>query len=243
MIDGGINTSHPALVNSALRISGCAGETRPTGHGTAVASLIVTAASLSVPQPRIELHAADVYCGQPVGGAVDALAVALATLVRNQVAIINISLVGPRNQAMERLIHAVRQRGILVVAAVGNDGPAAKPLYPAAFPDVIAVTAVDAKQRVLAEACRGAHVQFAAPGAQIWAADAQHGYVAVRGTSFAAPIVTGLLGALIVAHAGDADVARAVLVAQAIDAGRRGRDPVYGHGVVGMPVMTAAQHH
>src|SRR5258706_15841386 len=112
----------------------------------------------------IELDAADVYCGEVIGGAVDALATAFATLTRLQVGVINISLVGPRNLGLELLVRAVQSHGVLVVAAVGNDGPAARPLYPAALPGVIAVTAVDARHRVLAEACRGQHVQFAALG-------------------------------------------------------------------------------
>ena len=86
-------------------------------------------------------------------------------------------------------------RGHLIVAAVGNDGPAAPPLYPAAYQGVIGVTAVDAKHHVLLEACRGKHLALAAPGADLRAADAADatGYKEVRGTSFAAPLVAGLL--------------------------------------------------
>jgi len=83
--------------------------------------------------------------------------------------------------------------GHIVVAAVGNDGPAAPPLYPAAYPDVVGVTGVDAHQRVLVEAERGNQVEFAAPGADMVAATSPEGYSVVRGTSFAAPLVAGLL--------------------------------------------------
>src|SRR5256885_16889990 len=88
----------------------------------------------------------------------------------------------------------VLARGHLVVAAVGNDGPAAPPLYPAAWPGVVGVTAVDARQQVLVEALRGAQGKFAAPGADMAAAGPHQGDGLGRGASFASPLVAGLLG-------------------------------------------------
>ena len=97
----------------------------------------------------------------------------------------------------------------------------------------MAVTAVDAKRRVLPEAGRGAHVQFAAQGADMQAADTQRAYAAVRGTSFAAPTVSGLLAAMLSQPECSGEQALQRLAAQAIDLGARGRDPVYGFGLVG----------
>ena len=92
-----------------------------------------------------ELYAADVYCGAPTGGAVDAVAAAFGWLAREQVAVINVSLVGPRNALLERVVASLVKRGHVIVAAVGNEGPAAPPLYPAAYDGVVGVTAVDAR--------------------------------------------------------------------------------------------------
>src|SRR5207245_7526152 len=89
---------------------------------------------------------------------------AFGWLAREHVPVINVSLVGPPNAMLAAIVRDVLSRGYLVVAAVGNDGPAAPPLYPAAWPGVIGVTAVDARQRVLVEAGRGPQVKFAAPG-------------------------------------------------------------------------------
>jgi subtilisin family serine protease len=131
-------------------------------------------------------------------------------------------------------------RGHLIVAAVGNDGPSAEPLYPAAYDGVIAVTGVDARNRVLLEACRGKHVDFAAPGADLSAASSGEIYALVRGTSFAAPIVSGLLaGHLAQPDRAAADAAIAKLIAQATDLGARGPDKVYGYGLVGAPLRNA----
>ncbi len=107
--------------------------------------------------------------------------------------VINISLVGPRNALVERAVALLLARGIKVVAAVGNDGPAAPPLYPASQAGVVAVTGVDGSNRALAEAGRPSHLDYAGPGADMAAALPGTGYARVRGTSFAAPFVTARL--------------------------------------------------
>src|SRR5256885_14606011 len=128
----------------------------------------------------------------------------------------------------------VLARGHLVVAAVGNDGPAAPPLYPAAWPGVVGVTAVDARQQVLVEALRGAQVKFAAPGADMAAAGPRQGDALVRGTSFASPIVAGLLALeLPTPDESAARQAVAALAARAVGLGTPGLGPVYRHGLVG----------
>jgi subtilisin family serine protease len=235
LIDGGIDTSHDVFRDIVIHQHGCSGPPVPEAHGTAVASLMIGRSSrFHGAAPGSELFAADVYCGLPTGGAVDAVAEALSWLVREHVPVINVSLVGPPNVTLENVVRLVIARGYLVVAAVGNDGPAAPPLYPASYPDVVGVTAVDARERALLEACRGRQVKFAAPGADMSAANPAQSFAAVRGTSFASPIVAGLLAEAI--HEPDKAAAqRAVadLAARAVDLGAPGPDPVYGFGLVG----------
>jgi subtilisin family serine protease len=155
-------------------------------------------------------------------------------MAQEQVSVINVSLVGPKNILLERVVNALLARGHVLVAAVGNDGPAAPPLYPAAYDGVVGVTAVDSRRRVLIEAERGPQVTFAALGADIKAANLDHGYSEVRGTSFAAPTVAALLAAPLLAP--DKDAARAAiaqLAKSAIDLGPAGKDFTYGFGLVG----------
>ena len=133
-------------------------------------------------------------------------------------------------------------RGHLVVAAVGNDGPAAPPLYPASYPGVVGVTAVDARRRVLFEAGRGPQVRFAAPGADMSAAKSVQTFELVRGTSFAAPIVAGLLAPRLPApDPTAAQLAVDELAREAVDLGAAGPDPVYGAGLVGVGLATDAR--
>ena len=236
LIDGGVQATHEALRNNTIHPFGCDGNPVPSVHGTAVASLLAgSAADFQGAAPRAELFAADVFCGLPTGGAVEAVATALGWMVKERVPVVNISLVGPRNALLERAIGVLIARGHLVVAAVGNDGPAAPPLYPAAYKGVIGVTAVDAGHRVLLEACRGSHLALAAPGADLRAADATDatGYKEVRGTSFAAPLVAGLLARMLDTPDPVASVnALASLSANALDLGPKGRDDIYGAGLV-----------
>jgi hypothetical protein len=235
LIDGGVQRSHPVFDGVIVHEHGCTGGSIPSAHGTAVASLLVGQGTVfHGAAPGAELFAADVYCGLATGGAVDAVAEAFAWMSREKVPVINMSLVGPANALLEQIIRVITTRGHIVVAAVGNDGPSAPPLYPAAYPEVVAVTGVDAKQRVLVEACRGKHVDFSAPGANMSAAAIEAPFGLVRGTSFAAPIVAGLLARQLTAiDKAQADAAIANLVAQATDLGARGFDTIYGYGLVG----------
>lgn len=234
MIDGGIDRTHVVFEDVTIHEHGCA-QPIPSQHGTAVASLIAGRTDdFAGAAAGAQLFAADVYCGAETGGAVDAIGAAFGWLAREKVPVINVSLVGPPNAMLERIVRVMVARGHLIVAAVGNDGPSAKPLYPAAYDGVIAVTGVDARNRVLLEACRGKHVDFAAPGADISAAGGEEIYALVRGTSFAAPIVSGLLAAhMAQPDRAAADAAVAKLIEEATDLGAKGQDKIYGYGLVG----------
>ena len=235
LIDSGIDSAHPAFHDALIHPWGCGGREFASAHGTAVASLLVgQSARFHGVLNRAELYAADVYCNAPTGGAVDALAAAFAWLAEQRIAVINVSLVGPDNAALAQIVRALTARGYVLVAAVGNDGPAAPPLYPASYPHVVGVTAVDSHRRVLVEAARGNQVMFAAPGADMAAADVGGKYSPVRGTSFAAPIVTALLAPSVMApDLGQSNAAIDSLAKSAIDLGAPGRDLTYGYGLVG----------
>lgn len=231
LIDTGVDAGHPALSGVSVQARGFVGAARPGAHGTAVASLLVgRGQGFQSAAPGATLYAADVYGGAGAGGSATAVAQALSWLTGQNVRVVNISLVGPRNALIEAAVRRARERGVIVVAAVGNDGPAAPPLFPAAYPGVVGVTAVNARNRVLPEAGRGPQVDFAAPGAEMAAAGGR-GWVTVRGASFAAPLVAGLLAR----NGGDVDA----LASGAVDAGTPGTDPVYGRGVVAARLRTA----
>jgi len=244
LIDSGVERKHPVFAQSDVHTWGCNEHEIPSAHGTAVASLLIGAdQQFRGAAPNAPLFAADIYCGEPTGGDVATIAAACAWLAQQRVPVINISLVGPPNLLLERVIRRLQERGHILVAAVGNDGPAAPPLYPAAYAGVIGVTAVDGRDRVLLEAGRGPHVTFAAPGADIFAATLSNTFTKVRGTSFAAPIVAGLLSRQM-NEPNREKVATALsqLSVTAIDLGPNGRDDIYGEGVVGKEIRVTARN-
>ena len=243
LIDSGVDVAHPVFKDVPIHQYGCAGSPVPGPHGTAVASLMTgRSAEFHGAAPGSELYAADVYCGLPTGGAADAISDAFAWLARQKVAVINVSLVGPSNAILEVVVRLIVARGHLIVAAVGNDGPAAPPLYPASYPGVVGVTGVDTRHRVLIEACRGPQVKFAAPGADMSAAKSSQTFDLVRGTSYAAPIVASLLAATL-REPDKESAARAVdeLAHTALDLGTAGMDTTYGYGLVGADLAPAVR--
>jgi subtilisin family serine protease len=161
----------------------------------------------------------------------------MAWMARARAVVINVSLVGPPNRLLEAAVRSLSDQGRIVVAAVGNDGPAAPPQYPASYPQVIAVSAVDRRGRPLIEAGRATHIDFCAPGADMAAPAGPSGFATVRGTSFAAPIVAGLL-------ARELESANPAAARAAIDAlGRRAvrAGPDCGRGVLGADLRASPQ--
>lgn len=231
MIDGGVG----ALTGAIERRGFAVGAPSPSNHGTAVASLMTGGGGVKGAAVGARLYAADVYGKDPAGGNALAIAKALAWLSSEHVPATVISLVGPSNPLLARVIQAVQRHGMIVVAAVGNDGPAAPPSYPASYPGVVAVTGVDARGRALIEAGRALHLDYAAPGADMLAVDARGRSVAVRGTSFAAP----LAAARIMRFAGRGrTVALRVVDGEARKAGPASR---YGRGVLCEDCRTPAK--
>lgn len=222
IVDGGVG-AHPALPGRIEQRGFAAGAPRPSAHGTAVASLAAGRGPLRGATPGAPLLVADVYGNDPKGGNAVAIARALGWLVQRRASVTAISLVGPPNPLVARAVAAARARGLHIVAAVGNDGPAAPPAYPASYPGVIAVTGVDGRGRVLIEAGRALHLDYAAPGADMAAARPGGGLAAVRGTSYAVPFVAGRLAA----HAQTGNPVAAV-DREAEHRGRRG----FGRGLV-----------
>ncbi|MFO6447923.1 S8 family serine peptidase [Erythrobacter sp. NE805] len=217
VIDGGVGAGVPVLAQKGF----AAGAPHPSDHGSAVASLVHAHGA-----PR--LLVADVYGRDPAGGNASALAGALGWLTARGCRVVTISLVGPRSALVARAVAAAQAKGVVVVAAVGNDGPAAPPAYPASYAGVLAITGVDRKGRALIEAGRALHLDYAAPGAEVHAPDARGRTRAWRGTSFAAP----LAAARVAAALGGGAAWRARLDAEARDLGPKGADAAFGRGLL-----------
>lgn len=228
MIDGGVAAT-PLIPPYVTQQGFATGAPAPDPHATAVASLLIGEGKVRGADPGAHLFAADVYGRDPAGGGALAIARALGWMIDNRVKVVTISLVGPKNALLARAVALAEDKGLTIVAAVGNDGPAAPPAYPASYPGVLAITGVDARRKALVEAGHALHLDYAAPGADMLAATPGSGTAAVRGTSFAAPLAAGRLATLMKGHGGDA---RRALDGEAIDLGPKGPDKTYGRGLV-----------
>ncbi len=235
VIDGG-------AAGATLSSGFATGAPRANDHGTAVASLIAGAGAVRGGLPGARIASADVYGSDPAGGNATAIARAIGWMVQNRVSVVTISLVGPANPLLGKVIAAAQARGTVIVAAVGNNGPAAPPAYPASYPGVIAVTGIDGKGRALIEAGRASHLDYAAPGADMLAMGAGGRTMRVRGTSFAAPFAAATIARFYPApDPAGLKAAIGKVDAQARDAGSRGADKLYGRGVLCEACRTPAQ--
>ena len=193
LIDTAIDHTHPALATLALSMEDFVTleGSRPLAHGTSVASILSSHLG-----DGTQLLAASVFFlsedGQ-TGASTASLVKALDWMLTNEVTVINISLTGPPDRTLEQMIALSLGRGAVIVAAVGNGGPAAPPLYPAAYDGVIGVTAVDREGILYRWANRGAYVDVAALGVGVDVAVPGGGWTRDSGTSLAAPVVSAVL--------------------------------------------------
>ena len=234
IIDSSVDQAHVAFLQSSITTRRFVdNQTPPDVHGTAIASIIASndPSALGL-APRAELFAAEVFdqtAEQGQFASTVSLIKALNWLVTQEVSVVNISLAGPPNRLLETALARVRERGIVAIAAAGNGGPMAQPMYPAAYPQVVAVTATDARGRAFRLANRGEYVDIAAPGVNIRHAQAGGGYAASSGTSYAVPFVTVAVARLLHLNI-EPNVMLDALYAGTLDIGAPGRDQVYGYG-------------
>lgn len=241
VIDGPVDPAHPVLKGAAIRTgSALLPQDRPTraDHGTAVAALLAgvdPTGALTGFAPGAQVFAATAFAQEPRGPAADVerIGIALDWLSANGVALVNMSFAGPANDALAELLSAAAGRGMVMIAAAGNDG-ASTAAYPAAAPQVIAVTAVDAAGRRYRSANSGPQIEFAAPGVDLYVAQRNGGGYA-SGTSYAAPIVTAFAARLMARGTRSAQGIRSQMARTARDLGPKGRDTQYGMGLISAP--------
>ena len=236
---GPVGLIDTAIDQSASKLAGAnlvsraftGGQPAPSRHGTEIASVLADPERLT----GLTIYSADVVGNTPDAGeaaGADALIEALDWLSGQGVRVVNVALAGPYNKLLDRAVSAAAGKGMVIVAAVGNEGPDAPPLFPAALDDVVAVTAVDADGRLYRNAVRGAHVDVAAPGVDILVENGPNSRF-VSGTSIATAFVTArILADPDLMARPDANAVIARLAATSLDLGATGPDTQFGAGLV-----------
>jgi hypothetical protein len=239
VIDSGIDREHRDLkgaVGEAFDATGTK-DAKPDVHGTAIAGIIRARGLVSGVAPDATLLAARAFFAVPRRELPESTSFivlrALDWSVQRGAQVINLSFSGARDQVIERALAAAARRNVILVAAAGNGGPKAAPAYPAAYPEVIAVTAHDSADRLYEHANHGAYISVAAPGVDILVPALKNGHMFMSGTSMAAAYVSGIM-ALMLERAPQLrpEDALRVLAETAEDLGRSGRDESFGAGRV-----------
>ncbi|MDP5053497.1 MAG: S8 family serine peptidase [Congregibacter sp.] len=236
MIDSRVDTTHPALAQSSIHTRSFArpGAEAPQFHGTAIASIIAAnSPEYQGLAPHAELYAASVFELDDQRGEIAStvsLIRALDWLISSGVDVVNISLAGPPNRLLEKALERASSQDMVVMAAAGNGGPVARPMYPAAYSSVVAVTAVDASRQVFRLANRGDYLALSAPGVDVRHAQSGGGYAASSGTSFAVPFAV-TAAARLSRLSPKSDII-SMLLESAMDLGPPGRDTIYGYGLL-----------
>lgn len=242
MVDTAIDLEHSVfegaqiIQESFLQMADVNGDlSAPTAHGTAVASLMIGRQAGQWPArlPAATLFNASVFYSRDrelSGATLGHLLDGLSWLATQEVSVINFSLTGPDNRLLRTAVARLHERDIGLVAAVGNEGPAAAPLYPAAYSEVVGVTAVDTSRELYRWANHGQHVLFAAPGVAVPVAKPGGGMAQDSGTSLAAPVVSAALACELGPQTWEQALELLKRVAE--DLGEPGRDSRFGYGLL-----------
>jgi subtilisin family serine protease len=234
VIDSGIDGNHPELAHAISDNFDALGSKEGAHvHGTGVAGAIAAHGRLMGSAPEARIIAIRAFGSAP-GGAESSSYVIIKSLnyaVLHGAQIINMSFAGPRDVLIERGIAATAARDVVLVAAAGNAGPKSPPLFPAANPNVIAVSGTDAQDRLFPASNRGVHVALAAPGADVFLPAPDQKYQMTSGTSFSAAYVSGIAALLLERNPAlkPTDL-RAILTSTARDLGAPGKDELFGYG-------------
>lgn len=200
-------------------------------HGTGIAGTIAAHAKLLGAAPAVSILAIRAFGAG--SGTTMTIIKGLDYAVAHDARIINMSFAGPVDPALTRALASAHAKGRILIAAVGNKGPKSPALFPAADPHVIAVTATDANDKLFDGANRGEHIAVAAPGVDILVPAPGNVYTMSTGTSFASAYVSGVV-ALLAERRPDLtpDAAKNLLMSTAHDLGPKGRDALFGAGLM-----------
>ena len=200
IIDSKVDDTHPDLKGIvAEQFDPAGGEDKPHQHGTAIAGAIAAHGKLLGVAMGPRLLAARAFDSTPgeAKGTSFAIYKSLQWAADNGARIVNMSFAGPPDPLLHRLLAAANQKGMVLIAAAGNAGSNSAPLYPAADPNVIAVTATDYNDGLFRMANRGPYVAVAAPGVDVIALAPGGSYQITSGTSIAAAHVSGIAALLL----------------------------------------------
>jgi hypothetical protein len=237
VIDSEIDGKHPELAGAVVdEFDAIGNHDKPHSHGTGMAGAIAAHRKLIGVAPGVRIlaiHAFSSNGNETAQATSEHILAGIDWAIQKGAKIINMSFAGPDDPMLQLALQKARDQGIILIAAAGNMGPKSPPLYPAADPNVIAVTATDVNDQILPQANQGPYIAVAAPGVDILEPAPNGTYQVTTGTSVAAAHVSGIV-ALMLEHDPnlDANTVRDVLTSSAQRHTPQGRDDAFGYGIV-----------
>ncbi len=236
VIDSAIDTRHPDLGGAIAEEFDAVGRRDPPHtHGTGMAGAIVAHRRLMgiAPGARIlAVHAFSTSSQQTPEATTRNILAGIDWAIAKGARVINMSFAGPYDPMLQVAMKNAAAKGVVLIAAAGNAGPKSPPLYPAADPNVIAVTATDEHDKLFTQANQGPYVAVAAPGVDVTVPAPNNTYQLTTGTSVAAAHVSGVAALLIERYPTvSAQTVLEVLTATAQKVGA-GRNDQYGWGLI-----------
>ncbi|OGS01625.1 MAG: hypothetical protein A2V88_14400 [Elusimicrobia bacterium RBG_16_66_12] len=197
VIDTGIDCGHPDLKANCAGGYNALDSSKPAmddnEHGTHVAGTIagvLNGTGVVGVAPKARLYAVKVLDKDGAGG-LSSIIKGLIWAGKNKMDVANMSLGAPMGTIfMRAALKYAQMKGVAVIAAAGNDGGTVN--YPAAYPEAIAVSALDKDETIAKFSSRGRKVEFIAPGVDVKSSIPGGGYDNFAGTSMATPHMTGL---------------------------------------------------
>ena len=196
VINSLIDRAHPEIEGSIAENFDAVGDANapPHPHGTGIASAIVGHRQIEGAAPAAQILAVRAF--SETDGAARAVGLDILAgfdwAVRQKAQVINMSFAGPIDPLLGKMLAAAASRRIVMIAAAGNEGPRAAPLYPAADAHVVAVSAVDERTQIYVNDNRGPYIALAAPGVDVLVAAPRAAYDLTTGTSVACAEVSGI---------------------------------------------------
>lgn len=251
VIDTGMDGAHPELAGAVAESFDAIGEgpVEIEAHGTAIAGIVAARQQMRGMAPDARVLAVRSFSGGTDTAGVRrkpeattlSLIKGLDWAAANAARIVNMSFAGPKDPLLQATIEAAQARGLIMVAAAGNGGPSAASAYPAAFDQVIAVTASDSDDQLYDKANRGSYIAVAAPGVDILALAPEAAYEMSSGTSLAAAHVSGIIALMLERKPTlTIETVRAILSSTARDPDRTAAARGLGAGIVDAARAVAA---
>jgi len=240
VIDTGVDLDHPDLKNRLVNGYNVLGDNHQpdddNGHGTHVAGIIASETNnregIAGMTWYNKIMPVKAMSAEGYGTTFD-IAKGIIWAVENGANVINLSLGNYKeSNVLQRAIRYAYNHDVVLIAAAGNDS-SQQPSYPAAYPEVLSVSAVNYDGKLADFSNYGSYINISAPGVYIPSTYYKNQYASLSGTSMAAPHVTGLAGLIKSANPelSNKEIME-IIQSSARDLGKKGKDIQFGNGLI-----------